>query len=892
MATEGDDRALLCQTTVEAEPSVRPAQHKPGTVVGRYQLVELIGEGGMGVVYRARDPYLSREVAVKLISAPSTSKRASLHQARLLREAQALAKLSHPNVVAAFDVGSHGEGMFIAMELIDGMSLNRWLAASKHNVRDIVRVLVAAGRGLAAAHAAGFMHRDFKPGNVMVSSDGRVRVVDFGLARTLADATQEPTTEPDDGPSTPRLQTEPEHPLDEDLDSERSRDEYVAFLSVNLSRTGAIMGTPGYMAPEQLDHETLDARADQFAFAATAFYALTGQTPYVGKNVATYTAAVTGNQRATWPKGTPRRIRKVIERGLAVKIGERYRSVDAMVEALERTLRPPRALVYGGVAALAALAALAATLVASRASEPEMCVSDDTAFDSAWTPGQADRLRDALVATQAPGARDIAAIVVATFDETRRRWLEMRHSACVDTSVKHTQPPEVLTLRTVCLETRRANLARFVDALLHRATPELVERATSIAREAANLKLCADIALLVERERRLPEDAVHRAAVIALTDRFEGLSIGGDPRTTAAALRELAREAERVEHPITLARIQLELADALSLDDQRDEAIVVLRQALRAAGAAGSWTLRSYAATRLLHALVQSDRFVEAEQILPFVESLVEPTRSSEAGLALLLDAAAIAANRDDNQKALRILGVAQTRATALGDEVAKVRIANEMAITFDGMSDHVSAERWFREALAAAQLLYGKRSRSSLLAYGNVITALAPQRRFDEAFALLGEARALAAEFPQDRNEVINLDVIEGMIWQSQGDCARASTLYLRGAKRYTAASGPDTPQVLRARIRAGKCLLAEHRAAEAVPHFEEWLARRIAEHAADDWQGEAGFLLAQALWESGARRRAVATAQTALARYQSATGDFKEEIAELSSWLARHPP
>src|SRR6185295_73583 len=212
--------------TIVTAPADSPVSHlSPGTRIGRYQLVELLGEGGMGVVYRAHDPYLSRDIALKLIIGRVGAADAATFQARLLREAQALAKLSHPNVVAAFDVGSHDDSVFIAMELIEGASLPVWLETPRSR-SEVIRVLVQAARGLAAAHAVGLLHRDFKPENVMVSSDGRARVLDFGLARMASDR--------DDSALVPTQRT---------AASSVAEDSYVEFLSVDLSVTGLVVGT-------------------------------------------------------------------------------------------------------------------------------------------------------------------------------------------------------------------------------------------------------------------------------------------------------------------------------------------------------------------------------------------------------------------------------------------------------------------------------------------------------------------------------------------------------------------------------------------------------------------------------------------------------------------------
>lgn len=195
-----------------------------GNHIGRYVVLGSVGRGAMGVVLAAFDPELDRKIALKLLHSGSSSD----GRARLQREAQALARLSHPNVIRVHDVGTHQDQVFIAMELVQGTTLDMWLQRRRPSWRTVVEMFIRAGEGLAAAHDAGMIHRDFKPANVLVSDDERVKVTDFGLARIDADPPAEPAAAPDSGSG---------------LDSSSSP---------TLTRTGSLMGTPAYMAPEQL----------------------------------------------------------------------------------------------------------------------------------------------------------------------------------------------------------------------------------------------------------------------------------------------------------------------------------------------------------------------------------------------------------------------------------------------------------------------------------------------------------------------------------------------------------------------------------------------------------------------------------------------------------------
>jgi serine/threonine protein kinase len=211
-----------------------------GSSIGRYTVLQMLGAGGMGVVYAAFDPELDRKVAIKLLHVQLAPREGTTGATRLLREAQAMARLSHPNVIAVHDVGTHDGQVFMAMEFVEGQTLGDELGARPRGWRDVVGLYVAAGRGLAAAHRSGLVHRDFKPDNVMIDREGRVRVLDFGLACSRADS-----------------------PLAK-IDATST-----SSLDIRLTATGAVMGTPAYMAPEQHMGQAADERCDQFAFCGS-----------------------------------------------------------------------------------------------------------------------------------------------------------------------------------------------------------------------------------------------------------------------------------------------------------------------------------------------------------------------------------------------------------------------------------------------------------------------------------------------------------------------------------------------------------------------------------------------------------------------------------------------
>jgi serine/threonine protein kinase len=290
-----------------------------GTTVGRYVIVEKLGSGGMGTVYSARDPALGRRVALKLLRVDLSLRGETTQlRARLLREAQAMAKLSHPDVVTVYDVGTHEDQLFIAMELVLGGTLRQWCRAGARSWREVAAAYARAGRGLAAAHAAGLVHRDFKPDNVLIGVDQRVRVTDFGLARGLQES---------EG-STAEMPT-----------SSAERASPLRALAGALTRSGAILGTPAYMAPEQLRGQAADPRSDVFSFCVSLYEGLYGVRPYAGRNILELLAAIDA-QAITPPLAAqvPARIRRALLLGLRASPAERHGSLDPILEALDRAL--------------------------------------------------------------------------------------------------------------------------------------------------------------------------------------------------------------------------------------------------------------------------------------------------------------------------------------------------------------------------------------------------------------------------------------------------------------------------------------------------------------------------------------------------------------------------
>jgi tetratricopeptide (TPR) repeat protein/predicted Ser/Thr protein kinase len=436
-----------------------PRETPPLRRVSHFVLLEQIGAGGMGVVFAAFDERLERKVAIKLVRPQGQAD----WQERLVREAQALARLSHPNVVSIYEVGELAEGgVFIAMEFIKGENLRRWQAAPHRTWREVLATYVLAGLGLAAAHRAGVVHRDFKPDNVLVGDDGRVRVVDFGLALAALPSTAlaAAVTPPEAGPA--------------------------------WAQPSTIAGTPGYIAPEQLHLRALDTRSDQFSFCVALYEALYGERPFANRAFSSDPSTVPARRER--PKELHARwLWEVLDRGLALDPAARFPSMEALLRELTRDHgRARRRLALAG-AAVAMLAATGLTAARLRAEPP--CPLDPAQLAGTWDKAQLERVRSAILGTQLPYAPVVATAVEAAFDRYASQWLQARKDACEATHVHHTQSADLLDRRMECLAGRKGSLQATAEAFVS-VPAQAASNSAALLEGLEDITLCADPALL------------------------------------------------------------------------------------------------------------------------------------------------------------------------------------------------------------------------------------------------------------------------------------------------------------------------------------------------------------------------------------------------------------
>jgi serine/threonine protein kinase len=446
---------------------------QPGpTKVDRYFVIELLGSGAMGSVYAAYDPRLDRKVALKILAGAVVPSRgdeatdsAGNHEA-LLREAQALAQVRHRNVVDVYDAGSYEGQVYLAMELIEGQTLRSWLEREdERSLASTLGMLMQAGRGLAAVHSVGLVHRDFKPDNVLIGKDGVARVADFGLARV------------DEHHATDSAETTPR----------RAGSDQTA---------GA--GTPAYLAPERMTGTLADARSDLFSFSVVAFEAFAGMRPY--PSAAVLTGNFSEDSRAKLPEATPRWLTLAVERGLDPDPARRQQSVDDLLKEFEAGLaadvddRRRRAslkrLGFGSsFVVILGLGAYGVQQLDRNESVAE-CEAKSEEINELW-PAQADEVTAGIRSSELSYADETANKLVPLLSAWSDEWRKTGHRACVESTVDKTLPAELLRRTESCLDLRRSEMQALLD-LLASGDPLAVQHAIASVTGFPGASTCAD----------------------------------------------------------------------------------------------------------------------------------------------------------------------------------------------------------------------------------------------------------------------------------------------------------------------------------------------------------------------------------------------------------------
>ncbi len=913
--------------TEPVEPVVRPPPPlRRGEVLGRYFILHELGRGGMGVVYTAFDPELDRKVALKLLHPDRSKGDGGVAQARLLREAKALARLSHPNVVQVYDAGTVGDQVFMAMELAMGQPLDRWLGRERRPWRQVLAVFQAAGRGLAAAHAAGLVHRDFKPANVLLGDDGRVRVLDFGIARPFADEEEQ---EPAAAMAAMTAMT--------------AKAGQQVRLTTQLTRVGVVLGTPRYMAPETLQGLRADHRADQFAFCVALHEALYGIAPYAGETLTDLLAAITARQVRETPAGirVPAWIRRILLRGLSSDPEQRYPSMDELLADLAKDRTSLRRRWIAATAAFTVVAVGGFALYQAERREEQLCTGAAGRLAGIWEADRKASLRRAFLASGRPFAADAWRGTERTLDAYTAAWTAMRTEACEATHLRGEQSQELLDLRMQCLD-RRLREVRSLTELFTSGHPAVVERAVQASQSLSSLTECANPAALTAPVRP-PADPAARQAIgganariaeaksLWITGRYaEGLPVA------VAAVAAAARSGYPPIHAEAL-RMRAQLEDSAG---RTEAAEASLFEALEAAAQGHHDALAARAWTDLVWIVGFRERqFDEGRRWARLAAASLARLGGAAENLELDADLKSNLAGVLDLQGdhagglALQLQALDLYEKVLGPDHTSVGRALNRVGNAYYQMQRYDEALDAYRRSLQQARRTFGTRHPTTAVRLGNIALVLDGQGRFEESLATQLEAlsieeRALGADHPRlaithgnlaalllamDRPrealahaqralaiEQTNPDATLADLGASLLNVANAllklkrleeALQYDRQARSIlTRELGDHHPWSAMANSTHGQILYAQGRPAEAVAPLRLAVRGFEASGEEETEAANARFYLARALWDSGEpgghRGEAVALARKAREGYGRALRT--RDLAAVDAWLA----
>ncbi len=835
----------------------------------------------MGVVYSAIDPELDRKIALKVLRPVRRALKGSVAQARLLREAQAMARISHPNVVTVHDVGAHGDEVFVAMELVEGGTLTDWVEAKPRKLDELLRTFGEAGRGLAAAHRAGLVHRDFKPENVLVGADGRVRVTDFGLARVdelgpLGAADRTPST----------------------------------LSSPALTQDGAIVGTPLFMSPEQAQGRIPDARSDQYGFCASLYWAIYGQpapSAFPDSNedaIPTVSGSSPANGASPAPAAPrqlvlpkepklPSNVRRALLRGLSWDAAGRFASIDELLAELApiRSLASPwLALAAAGVVGVAAAGVIAVRVARQPA---ELCTGAERRLTGVWDGAARATVRASFAAAGGAGGQESAQRVVAILDRYASDWTATHLEACQATRLRGEQTETILSLRMICLDRRLHQLAALAN-LFRTADARLVQKSVDAALALPPLSSCdASAQSLTVQPPADPKERARIDEVGRQLDEVRALHLGGEyMRARELAVKAVAA-AEQLDYWPTRAEAFHLQGTILEVSGDPQGAEPVLQKAVLAADAART----DLDKVRALIRLVQAEgcglrKFEDARYYAEVARTVLSGMGSDELEFELsfkmgnmLLCQGRTAEALEPYHHALDLVD----RALGPGHP-QKGYLLNNLSDSYAVLGRPQDALPLLRQALQIVSAAKGPGHPDTAFVHYNLSEALRRTGDTKGAYDAIQQAIGIRiATMGADHSQVADaLDRLalalleDGLHAEALVECQRSLAIREK-------ALGPDHPDVSYSLENLGAALIGVRQPAQAIPHLERAIALRVKEGAGDGDLAEPRFSLARALWDSG-KDRARARALAAAARDGYAGAGQRAEADKVSRWLAEH--
>jgi tetratricopeptide (TPR) repeat protein len=774
--------------------------------LGRYVLLERIGVGGMGMVFAAHDPELDRKVALKLLRSDwNEGPGAAEVRSRLWREAQALARLSHPHVVAVHDVGMHGDRLFIAMDFVEGTTLSRWLRAEPRRWTQVLECFVQAGHGLAAAHAGGLVHRDFKPDNVLVGQDGRVRVTDFGLARL------------GQPPSPPQEGLAPDSP---------------GPASQAMTQQGTLMGTPAYMAPEQLDGQASDARSDQFSFCVALYEGLFGERPFSGGSPAALARAIReGGPALPNDSRVPARVRRALLQGLSADPARRHPSMDALLAAL--THRPLWER-WRLVAACVGLAALVGAGAGFWGRPATRCTGFEQQLAGIWDEGRKAQLEAAFRGSGLPLAGQAWTSTSRGLEAYAASLLAMEKDSCEATHVRGEQSERLLDLRSSCLDRKRGSLRAAVDLMLQ-GDKAVLERAPESAHALPDLLVCADRTALAN-VAPLPADP-------AVRQRLSELQATLAEATALYEAGQNTRALERVKEALVGLRTAgyrpyeaaaLHLLGSVEKSFGRfTEAGEAFQQAHLAALAGRDDEMLVHALMKMVDSELQGQaRLPEAERSVQLAQAALERLGEKDSpGTAaeVYLFRGHLHYRKGEHEQALADLRHSLALwEKALGPEHPRLsEPLTGLGFVLNGQGHYEEALAYYQRALRLHQQAYGPEHPVCVIHTNNVATALRLQGKVEEAVARYREAQALSERALGPAHPTTNMVRVNlGDALLRQGKAQGALAEYAKALPGLTAVHGRSHQRVTAVLTSIGNAHADLGEAAQAEKAYAEVMA------------------------------------------------------------------
>ncbi len=817
--------------------------------IGRFVPIARLGKGGMGVVYVAYDPELDRKVALKLLH------RSSEGDALLAREAKIMAKLAHPNVVTVYDVGERQGRLFLAMELVDGVTLRAFLSEQERTTAEILDVLTQAGRGLAAAHALGVIHRDFKPDNVMVGRDGRARVLDFGLARPGGEGR---------APDAP----EGDHKT-------------------------AIAGTPAYMAPEQLAGKALDARADQFAFAVSLFEALHGRRPFEGSTIDDLQRAIA--------EGPPRGSRAIhpaidaaIARALACDRGARWPSMDALLDEIgrDRGARRRRILAVAAAAIVTAIAAFAAWSI-GRAPREAMCSGGAKLAEEVWSRAKKDEVKRAILASGRAYAGETWPRVEERLDRYAATWAVTHDRACREHARGDTSA-DLYDRLTACLAARRTELGAIASVLADGG--DVVENAVRAVSGLSAIERCTDVERL-RAEVPPPSDPAAAREVTRLRDELAKARVernAGRYDRSRDVIMKVVAEAARLGYAPLDAEALFERGMTESTRDEFEAAITSFEDAHARAVEARSDRVAADAAIELFFVIGYRQGKLDASKPWErtagaFVKRLGDPVMEADfldyRGV-LRTERAAYADARADLERALAL------REASLGPRALNVGVSLiNVGRVYFLMGEKELDQKVTARALAIDEEALGPNHPEIARSLSNHANGLIELGKYAEAVSQLARARAIEdGAFGPDSLRSVPTRITLSIALNELGRRAEALAQLERARAILEAEAAPKKIMLAMVLSNIGSTLTALKRPAEGIPALERSVALREAELGPNHPKVAVSLAnVGEALAEEGKLDEAKARFERALAIDEKTVGPNHPNTAAALAGLAR---